>query len=260
MLKAWASLTQQEFMNLGPVVDVFRRLGWVVEKVPSSSHGSPKTTGVYLLVHFVTGQVYVGSHGNLYHRPYQHHSLLVRGKHWNERFQEAFGIDNQILPMFIVTKDREEAYDLEQRLLDQFLPTGLLFNTAKNARLAMKDLEVSEETRARLGHAARGRQQSPEWVEKRVASQRGVPLKADRIEKIRQKALERGVSPNLTQAAALVNSRKVMVDGVVYDSIVQTAVNFEIGPTSVTKRIASKNPLFAGWSYFTPADNPSNND
>jgi len=249
MLLKWNYLGLDALQKFNPVVEEFIRLGLVIDNVPSCSHGGPKTVGAYLLLHLRTKKVYVGSHMNLYSRKYQHDFLLKRGIHFIKEFQEAFNEDQRLIVMFIGTTDREQAYDLEQHILDKFYSTGLLFNVAKNARLANKDLPVSDETRRKLSIAAKGRVQNAEWIKKRTQHLIGRKLNDETIEKIRNKAKERGINPQMTLLAKAKVSKPVMVDGQKFDSIVAAACKYGISQNAASKRIHSKNPLFSGWQF-----------
>lgn len=249
MIVKWHELTNEETRLLGEVTATFRAMGWVVERVPSCSHNGPKTIGAYLLLHLKSGMAYVGSHGNLYTRVYQHHHLLQYKKHWIKCFQQAYENDSRFVPFLLPTDgDREAAYTVEQTILDKFHSSGLLFNTSSNARIPIQGLIVSEQTRLKLGDLARGRKQDAAWVQKRIASQIGVPLSVERKEKIRQAALNRGpVSPQLTIAAAEANSIKIYVAGVIYKSLASAANAYGIGSNAARKRILSRH--FPDWMY-----------
>jgi group I intron endonuclease len=247
MLIKWEDIEFNEFKQLGPVVDEFKQLGWVVRTVPSSSHGKPKTTGSYLLVHVKTKMCYVGSHHNLYSRPYQHNSLLNRNNHWVEKFQIAYNSDPRLLVMFIITNNREEAYDIEQHILNEFHNTGLLFNIAKDARLANKGLDVSEDTRIKLSIAGSKRVLTQIHRDRIREANIGHVVSLETRNKIKDKAIARGVSPELTKLAALANNKQIYVNGVVYSSLKETASKHGITAGSVIKRIRSKH--FPGWYY-----------
>jgi len=247
MLLKIAELGLKELSQLGLVVDEFKKIGWVLERVPSSSHGKPMSNGAYLIIHPNSKKCYVGSHQNLYVRPYQHHSLLNLKDHWIDEFQEAYNLDPRIIPLFIITNTREEGYDIEQSILDKFYDTGLLFNIAKDARLALTGLEVSEDTRRKLSVVSKGRQQSPEHIERRAASLRGNVLSDETKNLIRIKAIERGVDPNMTLAASLVNSIPIIVDGKKYANKKEVRDEFNIAHKTVEKRIRSKE--YPSWHF-----------
>lgn len=245
MLLKWADVGYEDFVKLGPVVDEFKTLGWMIENVPSSSHGKPVTVGAYLIIHLASKRCYVGSHFNLYARPYQHHSLLSRRKHWLTEFQNAFDAAVDLIVAFIPTIDRDKAYDIEQTILNKFWGTGLLFNRAKDARKAMNNFEVTQETRNKLSVTGKGRPQSPEHIAKRSQALMGHVVSSSAVEKMRNAAIKRGISPDLTKAAAVANSKAITADGVIYKSQLEAANAYGIGSTAVIKRLKSKH--FPSW-------------
>lgn len=245
MLVKWSEVGRDIPDNLGPILKDFATLGWIVERVPSCSHGGPKTIGTYLIVHLKTKKAYVGSNSNIYSRPYQHHHLLTKGKHWIKDFQDCFNQDSDLVVFLIATWDRDSAYDIEQKILDKYYGTEWLFNSAQNARCAQLGFEVTDETKNKIGLFWKGRTQSPEHVAKRSNAQKGKKRSLETREKLREKAKARGVNPELTLKAALVTSKAVWVEGIVYPSRAAAAEAHGIGTSSVHKRLASRH--FSNW-------------
>ena len=76
-------------------------------------------TGVYKLIDRKTGVYYIGSTGNLRKRLAQHLSDLSRGQHRNTRLQQHTNDDTVWeLEVAYIVSDRDEAYAVEQQLLD----------------------------------------------------------------------------------------------------------------------------------------------
>lgn len=230
-------------------VEAFVSMGNIVDRVPSCSHGKVKYTGAYLLKHIGTGKLYVGSHSNLYSRPYQHNHLLKNKTHWNKELQEAYDESPEFSKFIIVTETREEAYDIEQAILDKYHGTGVLFNIAKDSKIPMAGLEVSDETRSKLSEATKGRPKSDEHRMKISLAAMGHKHSPETIAKLVAAAKARGIRPELTLLAAEKCSVKVEADGVIYPSKKAAAKAFNLAESSVTKRILSKNPDFDSWKY-----------
>lgn len=230
-------------------VEAFHKLGEVVKRVPSCSHGKAHYCGAYLLKHMKTGRLYVGSHANLYSRPYQHSYLLRHQKHWNKELQAAYNDDPNLDQFIIVTNTREEGYQCEQAILDKYHGTGVLFNVAKDAKLAMTGLEVSDETRLKLSQAGKGRPHTEEHRMRISEANMGHRHSDATIAKMKERALARGVRPDLTRIAAEANSVKIEADGVIYPSKKAAGAAHGIAPNTVSKRIRSKNPDFASWKF-----------
>jgi hypothetical protein len=233
----------------GNVIDAFIQYGSATQKVQSSSHGKSKLFGAYLLRHVKTGKVYVGSHHDLYLRPYQHKSLLRNHKHFVPEFQAAFNDDPELEVFFIITNTRQQGYEIEQEILDRFHGTGLLFNQAKDARLAQKGLVVNAATRKKLSLAGKGRPHSEEHKRKLKLARVGWRNSPEAIEKMKASAKRRGINPEMTRLAALKNARPVMVEGQRYESIKAVSQAFGLYASTVIKRLNSKNPKFANWFY-----------
>jgi group I intron endonuclease len=247
MLLTWNEVNIAEIRKQNPVVDRFFSLGTVRERIPSSSHNCPKTMGAYLLVHVKSGKCYVGSNLNLYSRKYQHLHILRDGHHNSFAFQEAYNSDVRLLPLYLPTEDREEAYRIEQLILDEFYSTGLLLNSATNARHAGTGFVVTPETRLKISMAGKGKKQTPEWIKKRTEKSIGRKLSDELKQRLREKAIARGINPNMTVLAALAMSKKVIVDGVIYPSVKAAGLKYGIVGNSASKRIRSKS--FPNWYY-----------
>lgn len=89
--------------------------------------------GVYLLHNPNTDQTYVGS-GIINDRRNLHFRDLKNNKHVNKKLQEAFNKDPNFEFVSIETSDRDEAYDFEQEIIDQFKESDLLLNIVQDAR------------------------------------------------------------------------------------------------------------------------------
>ena len=111
-----------------------------------------KEVGFYTLAVPGDDRVYVGSSANLAKRKSVHKSLLNKNKHYNKDLQTAF--NNTMKPIIefnsITTNTREEAFVLEQKVMDEKLVIGKLFNTAPNAKIPSIGRVFSEETKEKL--------------------------------------------------------------------------------------------------------------
>ena len=89
--------------------------------------------GVYLLHNPNTDETYVGS-GILNERKNLHFRDLKNNKHVNKKLQKAFNKDPNFDFVSIETINREEAYDFEQSIIDEFKSSDLLLNIAQDVR------------------------------------------------------------------------------------------------------------------------------
>jgi len=85
-------------------------------------------TGVYILTNPRTGEFYVGSSQNIKKRIERHIRELNQGIHHCSKFQAAWKKDPYFQVTIFPTETREDAYELEQELLDRYSATKLLLN------------------------------------------------------------------------------------------------------------------------------------
>lgn len=128
--------------------------------------------GAYFIRNRVSGKIYVGSTESITARLNAHRFMLRTNTHRNKALQSLFKMANLSIFDFcvFVTDNREEAYDIEQALLDRFHGTAVCFNVAKDARKASLGISMSEDVRTKLLSANVGRKHSPEHIRKRVES------------------------------------------------------------------------------------------
>ncbi len=92
----------------------------------------------YVLQHWIDGKLYIGSSGNIYTRISSHKSGIRTKNHRNKNLNELLestDIDHfDLILLFTITRD--EAYDIEQFLLDKYKNNSLLLNSAEDARIA----------------------------------------------------------------------------------------------------------------------------
>lgn len=125
------------FFSLGKITDG--------DDIPSSSCAMPKTMGAYIIEHTMSGKIFIGVSNNIYQYNNNHISYLNRNVHANAQLQEAFNQNSGVSLMCIITDSMDEAYEIKQRVLDEFHNSGLLFNIAldagynKRARKVMVD-------------------------------------------------------------------------------------------------------------------------
>lgn len=131
----------------------------------------------YQLTHVKTGDVYVGSTQDLYVRINKHMTRLEAGEHRSKSLQEAYDLCPEFRVDFCLAVDREDAYDMEQELLDGYRCHDSLLNIAMNARSNGLGVVRSDETRLKLS-AATTRQFSTE-ESRRVHSELTVDLWKD---------------------------------------------------------------------------------
>lgn len=248
-------------------------------------HGWTGVMGVYLIRHS-SGVVYVGSSLDVGGRKSGHLSMLRNNQHSNQRLQEAYNRDPNVVFYARATDTRDEAYNLEGELIRKYVSAGEGVNqlmdprSPKGVKLTLEHRmavslgnlgkEVSPETRlliagSKLGvprpqyvvdkiRAARtGSVATEETKAKMSAARKGMtlpPRTQDHIDKI-QKAKEGFKhSPEsiekLRENAS--NSRKVSVEGIVYRSASDVARAFGIDHKTVRTRL--NGDKYPNWFYI----------
>lgn len=240
--------------------------------------------GTYTISHKKTGRIYIGSSNDMPRRARTHKSQLKNNCHPNWDLQRAYNDDPEIEFFFIITEDREAAYDREEQLINHWKDKVSLFNIATDVRNGVANL--SEESIAKIKQAITGLSRTEETRDKIRQAKLGIKRPAHIGEKIRQAKLgiklsditrskmsmsrKGGKKPPRTKEHidkiriaklgykhspetidkirnGLTNRRSVMIDGNKYDSILDAAK--AIGKDHKTIR-HHLNRGREGWSYI----------
>lgn len=192
--------------------------------------------GTYTIRHN-TGVYYIGQTRNLGNRKRGHKHLLEAGKHPATKLQEAYNTDPRIEWDIIPTTDVAEAMALEEYYLTINKGDPNLANKFGNGFTT------------ELVKSCTGGKQSEETIRKRVEKTRGLK----RSDECRQKSSDASRDSELVKAnmdklheAA---KRPVVVDGVIYASVKDTALAHGIHPATVIQRINSNSDRFMSWTY-----------
>lgn len=192
----------------------------------ATDHRAPSPHAIYRIRDMVTGRVYIGSAVNVPNRWSVHLSALRRGKHhsvklqraWTERGEGAFALE-----IVEAVTERTALVGREQYWIDFYDAVECGFNVAPHAASVL-GLKHSDESRAKMRDAARGRKNgpmseaqkellraintgkkmSPESRLKLSESIRGKkrrPHSPATIEKIKLAAKQRGISPAVQEKA-----------------------------------------------------------
>lgn len=220
-------------------------------KVYPKYNGGVAVSGAYTITHLTSGRIYVGSTGDLYKRKVRHESQLRLGTHDNSSLQVAYVESPELSFAAIPTSTREEAYEMEQRLLDILGPQGVLFNRAmdaKNAgigwertaehiekvRLSHLGSKRSEEARERMRAGSVGKGSGVAKSESHRANiskaLAGYVRSPEHAAKIKRKAVERGLR----------QMRPVTFFGVTYPSLLDAAKQLNLTISAVRHRLRSE--------------------
>lgn len=169
-----------------------------------------KSAAAYLIESSDSGEFYVGSTGHLVNRLKSHTSNLARNKHPNFGLQKIFNEkERSNLTVYIKeTKDREEALDIEQLLLDRFKGTPKILNVAFDARRGGAGRPMTESNRAKLSVAVKGKKKPEGFSEKLSKANKEHP---------RREELNKALSEN-RMSGNNPNAKLVLCYGIVYGS------------------------------------------
>lgn len=124
--------------------------------------------GVYIILNCLHGDIYVGSSNNVARRVNNHRTLLQTNKHSIKKLQDSYNrTDKSFFDLSIIfTSDREEAFDVEQYILDLIKNDDRRTNIATNSRKSMLDRTLTDEQKEKLRFYSTGRIFSKESKEK----------------------------------------------------------------------------------------------
>ena len=167
---------------------------------------------------------------------------MALGQHTNPALQELYkGLDGAAFhEHFEVTKiptdTRDEAYVVEQTLIDQLKETGLLLNVALDARSPGKGVGISEEGKRKLSLAAAGRKISEEHKARLSEVHRGKEISPEHRAALSD--AHKGVpkAPEHVAKVAQAHFKKVVCDGVEYASVKEFAEKNGLSMMTASRR------------------------
>lgn len=236
--------------------------------------------GNYVIIVENTAIIYSGSSVDVNGRVIRHKSDLVNNRHSYKELQMAYNNNQNISINITYTFDREEAYDNEQALID----AGICINKALDVRFSGKGISpteyniqrikethtgkvVSEETRIKLSNANTGKKVSDETKEKlrqintgKVHSEetklklslasKGRIVSEETSKKISDSKKGKGFPQVALDASMKIRCRKVIINGVIFNSITEAARNLGISDVCVRNYILSSKPEHSGYSFY----------
>lgn len=186
---------------------------WLVSEPSAFQHSlytlHKNQPATYILREHQAGKVYIGSSGNIYDRIIAHKGYIKNRTHPNSIFNELLKEATiQDFDLFIIfTATREEAFSIEQLLVDRYKDTGLLINIAYDVRYAMLGATITDEHKEIIRQANLGRAHTDE-------SRR----KMSDFHKTDEKAIAQ------FKEVLSAKRRQVSVDGIEYESITSAAL------------------------------------
>lgn len=116
--------------------------------------------GVYILHNPNNDKLYVGSTVDLNERKRKHFQQLRNNKHINKKLQNAFNKDPQFEFVGVPTLTREDAYEVEQQIIEEHYGNPLFLNIARDAKVPC--LNCSPEIREKIRQSNTGKKASEE--------------------------------------------------------------------------------------------------
>lgn len=193
-----------------------------------------KVPAAYLILHRKTNRVYIGSTLHLSSRISSHLSMLRLGCHPVKALQADYDESPEISFRYWLTIDKAEAEQKEQEMVNEAVESGLLYNKG-----------VADVTRPKLGIAI-----SPQ--QKAILS-RTHKNKVVSVETRRRMGDARRNNPTSEKARAALNAatiartKKVSIEGVIYDSPTRAASMLGMAINAVRWKIRSEK--YPSWFY-----------
>lgn len=206
----------------------------------------------YAIIHSESNRAYVGSTDNYYRRMTQHATNLRRNTHPNKHLQDAYNQSPNLEFRYSKAASKEDALKLEQVLIDTLLPSGKLFNISPDARVANKDVRLTEQQKEHIRQQTLRQFENPEAKEKhRLAiselwndptyrqKQTGHIYTAERKNKIGRSVKQNWTNPVYRQNV-LNKQRKfsLILNGVEYPSRAEAARALGIPVTTLHSRLS----------------------
>ena len=184
--------------------------------------------GTYVITHLNSGVFYVGSSEDIIQRERGHRHLLNVNKHGSDKLQTVYNEDNYICFDYKLTNTRDEAYDLEQGIINRNKGNLLMANIAIDVRFATKGLPVSDKVKIMHSISSTGRKHTQETKDKIALSkigkcsdsrkehlqklanaQRGVPLSEEHKRKVGEASKGRVLSEEHKAKISLSSKGKI---------------------------------------------------
>lgn len=209
--------------------------------------------GAYTLTHVETGLRYVGSTDRPTAREIEHKSKLNTGTHHIKQLQSVFDQheDKSLSFEFHPTETREQAYDLEQKLLQEGRGDSLLVNRSYHSR-SSKEVIPSTETRQKMSDARSGAKHSEETKDAIRRAHLGRAKSPEHIENLsaaQKKLAEDPIHRQKLKEQAMATAKSVLIEGKEYESIRTASATLSVPRATVRQRLNSPSDRFKDWKW-----------
>ncbi len=208
-----------------------------------------KICAAYCIFHIDSGYGYAGSTGHLGKRLNTHRTMLNTNNHDNANIQNAFNSsDKQLFDILIFfTKDREEAYEIEQILINILKDNNCAFNNSSDARVGLRSKSWTDEERKILSKRMSERIVSNETRKKLSIACKNKLFSDETRKKMSISASSENRKKRMIDLA--IKSRKrISVNGTEYESITEASKKLNIRHNTLSYRLISNS--FINKNYF----------
>lgn len=217
-------------------------------------------SGVYVIQPVDGSLTYVGSSKDVRRRLNEHFSELHRGVHPKAALQTEYKRSPKFVVFLRITETREEAYDIEQQMLDQLGELDGFLNSSIDARNPCvypegfvhpnvgqkRDPEMMAAARAKwvglyTGENSKnyGRKHSDETRAKLSDISKARPVSEEKMTAMRE---ARKGKPNP-------KAKSIIIDSVHYLSAGHASIELGIPTATIYSRVTSSNPRFESWAF-----------
>jgi group I intron endonuclease len=190
----------------------------------------PTSPGIYAIINLLDGKRYIGSAANIRRRWAEHRSHLSRGTHSSPKLQNAWnkhGEENFEFKIVEYVENKLELLSREQVWLDNAQPAYNYQKVAGRGNAGMKRGPLSEEHKAKLSAAKKGKplppeqreklaalnkNKTPEWCRKISESKKGTVLSQEAKDNMRKAQLGRKHSQETIEKIRLAHTGKAKTE------------------------------------------------
>lgn len=192
-----------------------------------------KSNATYIITCSATNDFYIGSTKDIYKRIQRHRNLLNSNRHYTKKLQDSFNKSNKILfdIIIIYVNDREQAFDLEQLLLDKYINTPGCLNQLPNSRSSLGH-KYSDEYKKNMSLVTKNKIFTEEHKNKISVSKTNEQNKKLCIEN------------------SLKTSKPISINGVVYKSLSEASRTLNIDISLIIYWLKSKTERFKKCYYI----------
>lgn len=204
--------------------------------------------GVYVITHIATGIRYVGSAGNVSKRKDDHMYRLRKGTHENKYLQDAFNLNSELKWRLILVENRQEAFDLEQVIQDEYRLMGEeLFNIGLDVRHHQIGRLRTEEERRKQSQSCMGR--PGYWKGKVIPEDARRKMSAAAKNRL-PRIMTEDVISKIRASCTISRGRPVRIKDAIYPSVKEASRALGISSMAIVRKCQSDSDCHREWEYL----------